>query len=170
MTPAGEPASGGKAPAAGVPAAGAATGAGPITTPAPAMRLLPRITPENEFFWTSGADGRLRFLRCEECAYLVHPPSPRCPRCLSKKLSPTPVSGKAKVLSFTVNHQPWIPGFDPPYVIAIVEIEEQAGVRLFTNIVDCDIEDVAIDMPVEVRFEHREDVWLPLFAPAGRSA
>jgi uncharacterized OB-fold protein len=134
---------------------------------APALRILPRVTRDNEFFWTSGKDGVLRFLRCDECNELVHPPSPMCPACLSKKLTPTPVSGRATVASFTVNHQPWIPGFDPPYVIAIVEIEEDPRVRLMTNIVGCGPDDVRIGLPVQVTFEAREDVWIPLFEPRG---
>jgi uncharacterized OB-fold protein len=130
------------------------------------FRILPRITPDNEFFWTSGADGQLRFLRCTDCGYFVHPPSPICPDCLTKSLEPTPVSGLATVATFTVNVQPWIPGFDPPYVIAMVEIVEQPGVRLTTNIVDCSPEAVHIGMPVRVTFEQYDDVWLPLFSPA----
>jgi uncharacterized OB-fold protein len=134
------------------------------------FRVLPRLTPTNEFFWTSGADGQLRFLRCKNDGYFVHPPAPICPHCLQKSLEPTAVSGRATVATFTINIQPWIPGFDPPYVIAIVEIEEQAGLRLMTNIVDCAPEDVSIGMPVQVRFEQYDDVWLPLFAPATVSA
>jgi uncharacterized OB-fold protein len=71
------------------------------------------------------------------------------------------------VLTFTVNHQAWIPGFDPPYVVAIVELEEQPGLRLTTNIVGCPIENVTIGMSVRVRFEDvGEGVFLPLFEPA----
>ena len=131
----------------------------------PGFRVLPRVTPDNEFFWTSGADGRLRFLRCDECNYYVHPPSPICPACLSKRLTPTPVSGRATVATFTINHQQWMPALEPPYVIAIVEIEEQPSVRLMTNIVNCPIDDVRVDMPVQVTFEHHDDVWLPFFEP-----
>ena len=131
----------------------------------PAFRILPRVTPQNEFFWTSGADGRLRFLRCSVCGTWVHPPTPVCPDCLSKDLAPAEVSGRATLATFTVNHQQWIPGFDPPYVFAIVEIDDAPGVRLMTNIVGCEPDDVRIGMPVQVTFEHREDVWLPLFAP-----
>ena len=131
----------------------------------PAFRILPRVTPQNEFFWTSGADGRLRFLRCSVCGTWVHPPTPVCPDCLSKDLAPAEVSGRATLATFTVNHQPWIPGFDPPYVFAIVEIDDAPGVRLMTNIVGCEPDDVRIGMPVQLTFEHREDVWLPLFAP-----
>ena len=131
------------------------------------FRLLPRLTLENEFFWTSGEDGRLRFLRCRDCGYYVHPPAPVCPRCYTKSLAPEPVSGRASVATFTVNAQPWIPGFDPPYVIAIVEIDEQPNVRLTTNVVGCPTDAVRVGMPVRVRFEHYDDVWLPLFEPAG---
>src|SRR5205085_1544912 len=90
-------------------------------------RVLPRVTPDNEFFWTSGADGRLRFLRCDECNYYVHPPSPICPECLSKRLTPTPVSGRATVATFTINHQQWMPALEPPYVIAIDGIATYPG-------------------------------------------
>ena len=130
------------------------------------FRILPRVNDENRFFWTSGEDGRLRFLRCDECGFFVHPPSPICPECLCKRLTPTAVSGRATVATFTVNHQPWIPGYDPPYVVAIIEIEEQPSVRLMTNIVRCAPDDVRIGMPVQVAFEHHDDVWLPLFEPA----
>jgi uncharacterized OB-fold protein len=53
-------------------------------------------------------------------------------------------------------------------VIALVEIDEQPSVRLMTNIVDCDVDDVYIGMPVEVTFEHNDDVWLPVFRPIAR--
>jgi uncharacterized OB-fold protein len=132
------------------------------------FRVLPRLDDDNEFFWTSGADGTLRFLRCTTCGYYVHPPSPICPNCLTRTLVPEPVSGRATVASFTVNHQPWMPTFEGPYVIALVEIDEQPSVRLMTNIVDCDVDEVHVGMPVEVTFEHNDEVWLPLFRPVER--
>ena len=131
------------------------------------FRLLPQVTDENEHFWTGGAEGELRVLRCEACAELVHPPAPLCPACFHRELSPHPLSGRAHVVTYTVNHHPWIPGFDPPYVIAIVEVEEQPGLRITTNLVDCDPDAIEIGMPVEVRFEAVDDgIHLPLFAPA----
>ena len=131
------------------------------------FRILPRVVAETEFFWTAGAAGELRFLRCDDDGTLVHPPQPRCPKCLGKALTPSAVSGRATVHTFTVNHHPWIPGFDPPYVVAIVTIAEQDDVRLTTNIVNCEPADVTIGMPVRVVFEQREDLWLPLFEPDG---
>lgn len=131
----------------------------------PAFRILPRVAPDNEHFWTGGRDGELRFLRCGACGYWIHPPSPVCPVDLSRDVAPAAVSGKATVHAFTVNHHPWIPGFDPPYVIAIVALPEQAGLRLTTNIVGCAPDEVRVGMPVRVTFEERDGVWLPLFEP-----
>ncbi|HMC52172.1 MAG TPA: OB-fold domain-containing protein [Acidimicrobiales bacterium] len=130
------------------------------------FRVLPRVTGENEHFWRGGAAGELRFLRCRDCGQYVHPPAPICPRCLSKDLGPEAVSGRARVATFTVNHQAWYPGLDPPYVIAIVEIEEQPDVRLMTNILNCEVDRVEIGMPVTVTFEQHDDVWIPLFEPS----
>jgi len=131
------------------------------------FRLLPRVTPENEFFWEGGADGKLRFQRCQGCGHYIHPPSPICPECLGREIKPEVVSGRATIHTFTVNHHAWIPGFPPPYVVAIVAIDEQPSVRLTTNIVHCPIEAVTIGMPVRVLFEEREDgIFLPLFEPA----
>jgi acetyl-CoA acetyltransferase/uncharacterized OB-fold protein len=133
------------------------------------MRPLPELTPANDWFWTSGADGRLRIQGCTECGTLVHPPVPICPNCRSRSWHPTEVSGRGTVVGFTVNTQPWLPGFDldPPYVIANVALAEDASVRLTTNIVGCDPENVHIGQEVAVRFEEHEDLWLPLFEPTG---
>ena len=132
------------------------------------FRLLPRVTDRNRHFWQGGEQGRLQFLRCAACQTWIHPPQPVCPECLGKNLSPEAVSGRARVLTYTLNHQPWVPAPDHPDCIAIVEIEEQDGLRLMTNIVNCAPEAVEIGMPVRVVFEEQEDVWLPLFEPDER--
>jgi acetyl-CoA acetyltransferase/uncharacterized OB-fold protein len=133
------------------------------------VRLLPQLTPFNEWFWASGQDGRLRIQGCQDCKALVHPPVPICPNCRSRSWAPVEVSGRATVVAFTVNRHPWLPGFDPPYVIANVALAEDPTVRLTTNIVGCDPTEVAIGQEVTVRFEQHEDVWLPLFEPTGES-
>ncbi len=138
-----------------------------MTASGPPIRLLPRLDEANRFFWTSGEDGVLRFLRCRSCRRYHHPPAPRCPYCLADHPEPEPVSGRGVVHSFTVNHQQWIPGSDP-YVVALVTLAEQEDIRLTTNLVGVDADDVAIGMPVDVVFEHHDDVWLPLFRPARR--
>jgi len=110
---------------------------------------IPEINDDNRAFWTGGETGRLM--------------TPRCPSCFSENVAPAPVSGRGHVYSFTINRQQWSPGLEVPYVIAIVELEEQRGLRLLTNIVGCPVDEVAIEMPVEVEFVHRGDAFLPVF-------
>ncbi|GAA2401693.1 OB-fold domain-containing protein [Actinomadura vinacea] len=133
-------------------------------------RPLPLITPETEFFWTSGADGRLRFQECESCTALIHPPQPVCRHCRGDGLRVRAVSGHATLVGFTVNHRFGMPGLPAPYVVAQVAIEEDPRVRLTTNVVECDPERLELGMRMEVVFEHVEDVWLPLFRPAPERA
>jgi hypothetical protein len=134
-------------------------------TPRP-FRVMPAVTEENEHFWLGGAEGELRFQRCQDCGWWLHPPGPICPSCLSGNLAIEATSGRATIFTFTVNWQPWLPNFDPPYVVAIVELPEQAGLRLTTNIVGLAHDEVAIGQAVQVVFEEYDGVWLPFFGPA----
>ena len=140
----------------------------------PTFRMLPEVTRDSLEFWTGGQHNEFRIHRCNSCGRLFHPPAPACFRCRSTDVAPTAVSGRARVAGFTVTHHQWFEGFPPPYVIAIVELEEQPDVRLTTNIIGCPIEDVSVGMPVEVVFEHWSDehgeVWIPLFRPAAEAA
>ncbi len=131
------------------------------------MRPLPQLTPVNQWFWTSGADGNLRVQGCNDCGRLVHPPVPICPVCRSRSFEPKVVSGRGTVVAFTVNQHQWLPGFEPPYAIANVALADDPAVHLTTNIVGCDPAEVHIGQEVRVRFEPHEDVWLPLFEPTG---
>ena len=132
-----------------------------MSAPAP-FRVLPALDETNEFFWTSGADGHLRFLRCQGCGYYLHPPAPRCPECGSREVEPEAVSGRGQIFTFTVNHQSW-DGSTDPYAIVIVDLAEQEGLRLTSNLVGVDLDDIEIGMPVQVTFEQHDDIYYPLF-------
>lgn len=77
-----------------------------------------------------------------------------------------PTSGRGRVATFTINHHAWKPELTEHYVVAIIELDDQPGLRLLSNVVGMPPEHVRIDMPVQVRFEQHEDVWLPLFEKA----
>jgi uncharacterized OB-fold protein len=130
-------------------------------------RVLPRLDAENRFFWTGGADGRLRFMRCQDCGTFIHPPRPVCRHCLSEKVAPEPVAGTGTVDTFTINYQEWRPGLEVPYVIARIAIDGAPGVYLTTNIVGCDVDAVQIGDPVRAKFEQQGEVYLPLFEKIG---
>jgi uncharacterized OB-fold protein len=126
--------------------------------------MLPRLTDENRAFWTGGAQGELLILRCGSCGRWVHPPVASCPDC-DGELAPQAVSGDGTLFTFTVNRHPYNPEVPVPYVIAIVELVEQEGLRFMTNLVNCDPESVAIGMPVRVAFEDHGEVFVPVFEP-----
>lgn len=127
------------------------------------VRKLPLVTPDTAPFWQGGRDGRLHIHHCDACGRYFHPPAPVCPRCASLNVAARAVSGNATVATFTINRQAWTAELKEPYVVAAVEIAEEADVRLVTNIVGIPPENVHIGMPVRVAFLQVEDVWLPLF-------
>ena len=137
----------------------------PVTADAQGRMPLPQITLDNEYFWTSGADGKLRIQECGDCRSLIHPPAADLP------LLPQPQHGCAGGVRpgrpRRVHRQPPVrlPGLPAPYVVAQVAIAEDPRVRLTTNIIDCDFDELELGQTVEVVFEQAQDVWLPLFRP-----
>jgi uncharacterized OB-fold protein len=136
-----------------------------------APRVPPPLTEATAYYWQAGAAGELRILRCQDCGYYIHPWTVCCAVCMSTNLAAERVSGNGRVYTFSVNHRAWNPLIAVPYVIAVVELDEQPGLRVITNIIDCDPEIVRCEMPVEVRFERFPDdapdvrEFGPLFAP-----
>ena len=131
-------------------------------------RKLPALEPDSAFFWSSGEDGKLRIQRCTDCRTWQHPPFPRCTSCGSEAVAPEVVSGRGRVAAYTINYEAWLPGLEVPFVFASVELEEQAELYVFTNIL-APVDSVRIGMPVSVSFEQHDDVWLPMFTPSERA-
>jgi uncharacterized protein len=129
------------------------------------LQPLPEVTDDTAAFWEGGVDGVLRIHRCRSCAQWFHPPAPVCPACLSVDVGPAPTSGRATVQGFTVNVQPWAPGMEVPFVIAVVSVDDAPGVHLTTRLVDVDPAAVSVGLAVEVTFLQVEDIHLPLFRP-----
>ena len=130
-------------------------------------RFVPQPTPETKPFWEGTKNGELRLQRCDACAHVYFPPRPFCPSCAGRKVSWFRASGKGRLYSYVIHHRP-VPGFTPPYAIAVVELAE--GPRMMTNIVECPQtpEALQLDMPLEVVFTPVSDqISLPLWKPAG---
>lgn len=131
-----------------------------------APRMLPELTDVNRDFWTGGAHGQLMIGRCADCRRWVHPPVATCPSC-GGTTSAEPASGRASVLTWTLNAHQFHPDIPPPNLIAIVTLDEQEDLRLATNLVGCEEGGVRAGMPVEVRFERHGQIHYPVFTPAG---
>ena len=128
-------------------------------------RRLPQLDEDNRAFWTRGSQGELAIYRCQSCLHYIHPPSAACPLCRGVELRAESVSGQGNVVSFSVNQQAWVEGQEVPFVLAVVELKEQPGLWLTTNIVGCTPDRVFIGQAVLVCFEEHDDVWVPLFMP-----
>ncbi|HWH97971.1 MAG TPA: Zn-ribbon domain-containing OB-fold protein [Pseudolysinimonas sp.] len=140
-----------------------------MTQSGTASRPLPVPSPETAHFWEGTRVGELRLQRCSDndCGTTYFPPRPFCPTCGSRDVAVVTASGRGILASYVISHLP-APGFEPPYAIALVDLEE--GPRMMTNIVDCPQtpEALVLDMPLVVKFTPVSDeITLPLFAPAG---
>jgi uncharacterized OB-fold protein len=130
----------------------------------PPPRILPPLDDRNRGFWTGGRDGRLLIERCDACGRWQHPPAGSCEAC-GGAVALAPVSGRGTVFTFTVNHQQFHPEVPSPYVIAIVELDEQAALRVVANVVGCDGDDLRIGLAVQVDFEQHGEHHVPVFRP-----
>lgn len=126
----------------------------------------PTVNEDTIGFWTKLQETKkLHVQQCQSCGSYSHPPRPVCHKCRKFDLEWVPVSGKGVVYSFVVYHRSAHPGFKVPYEVVLVELEE--GVRIVSNMIDCDPEDVEIGMPVEfVADQVYEDITLPKFKRA----
>src|ERR1041385_4142676 len=129
----------------------------------------PRATPETQPLWDGTASGELRLQRCQSCDAYYFPPRPFCPSCLGDDVAWETISGRGTLHSYVINHRP-APGWDEPYAIAVVQLDE--GPRMMTNIVGIENtpDNLVLDMALEVAFEPRGDMALPVFQPAGGGA
>ena len=76
-----------------------------------------------------------------------------------------PASGRGELITFTIGHQSPSAGFESPYVLAVVRLEE--GPQMVTNLVQCPPAAATVGLPVEVTFEDHGDLTLTQFRPAG---
>jgi uncharacterized OB-fold protein len=107
--------------------------------------------------------------RCADCATWHAPPWPICPSCWSDDVRPTPVSGKGIIYLLTILHTGVpMPGVDYQmgYPVAVVELEEQQGLRISATVVDCPKDQFSIGLPVELTWIERAGAPIFAFRPA----
>ena len=81
------------------------------------------------------------------------------------------VRGPARLVAWSVVRAPINPEFAPPYAPALVSLDCEPGLRLVTQIVDCDFSGLRCDMPLELCFRMLEPIRratfrAPVFRPA----
>ena len=134
---------------------------------------LERVPDYEQGFWEGTRAGELRIQRCTACGRFRHLPTPMCPECSSLEYDWTRVSGRGVVYSFVIVRHPVHPAIrereQTPYNICMIELEEQEGLRVCSNVLHMAPEDISIGTPVRVTFmpaSDDPDVVLPVFLPA----
>jgi uncharacterized OB-fold protein len=113
-------------------------------------------------FWEGCRSEELRYQRCETCGASNFPPTEHCRQCLSPELRWKQSGGVGEIYSWTVVHRPVTAEFEPPYVPAIVTLDE--GYQMLTNVIGVAPVDLAVGMRVRVQFHAvGPDVTLPYF-------
>ncbi len=141
-----------------------------LVRPAPPEMVIDALSAP---FWAAARERRLELQRCQDCGLFIHLPRPVCRRCGSFRLAFEPVSGRGSVYSYTETRRAFHPFFADrvPYLLASIELAEQAGLRMLSNLVGIAEPDVRFGMPVEVTFEDfSPDLTIPVFVPAGSLA
>ncbi|MCC6223525.1 MAG: Zn-ribbon domain-containing OB-fold protein [Thermoleophilia bacterium] len=127
--------------------------------------MLPVLYELTEPFWAAAAEGKLLIQRCRSCGAHQWYPRGHCRRCLAAAPEWVESPGRGRVHTFTIVCRSNAPGFEVPYVFAIVELEE--GVRLSANLVGIPHEQVACGLPVRVTYQRLTDrIALPQFTAA----
>lgn len=126
---------------------------------------LPRVNETTRPYWYAASQGKFLLQRCTSCATFIHYPRPWCSICWSTELEWVEGSGRGRVVTFTVVHQPPFESYaEVPYVLAVVKLEE--GPQMMANVLGIEPARMRIDLPVRVCFEEREQGFrIPQFEP-----
>jgi uncharacterized protein len=128
------------------------------------VRLEPPASDAGQPFWDATREGRLELPWCTACDRPIWYPRAFCPACAGSDVDWRPASGRATVHAFTIEQAGQTRALEPPYVVALVDLDE--GVRIMTNIVGVPADEVAVGARVEVVWEALSDGrQLPLFKP-----
>ncbi len=132
------------------------------------QKPIPQRTPETQRYWDGCKQHELWLPYCTDCDQPFFYPRFFCPHCFGWKIDWRQASGRGTLYTYAIQYRAQMPGFEPPYVTAIVQLEE--GPRLMTNLVEVepDPEHIRCEMPVEVVFQDvNDEISLPMFRPAG---
>ena len=115
---------------------------------------------DQDFFWDGAKEGKLLAQQCSSCGHVRHPPGPACPKCQSFDWKPKALSGRGVVDAWLISKHPTQPDPNPRLVVLLVLDE---GLRMVSNLVDCDLADVTLGAPVEVLYRDMGNGMMPVF-------
>ena len=119
------------------------------------LKPLPQTDGVDRPYWEGTRVGELRLQRCGNCGKYRFPANRWCPACRSDRSEWVATSGKGAIWSWCVFHKGYFEGFELPYAVVLVELDE--GVRMYSNIVDVAPADLRVGMRVRAVFDKATD-------------
>jgi hypothetical protein len=126
--------------------------------PRPPQRI---VAVEDQPFWDALDAGNFVLGRCACGAY--YPRLQACLKCGARAdaLTWVPASSRGTVRTFVIFDKPYHPYFKDrlPYAVAVIALEE--GPEITTNVIDTDVANVHIGMPVRIVIRTRGEQKIP---------
>lgn len=114
--------------------------------------------------WQAAKKGELAIRACTKCGLVLHLPKAYCHGCGGWDTEWKSVSPTATLWSYTVTERELRPGFEPPYTVVVVDLDEAPGTRLVGYLAGRP--DLEIGMPFRATFEKvNDEVTLPQWEP-----
>jgi uncharacterized OB-fold protein len=107
-------------------------------------------------FWDAANKERLVIQNCQACNRLQHPPAPRCAQCGSgEHLAWKEMRGRGKIYNYGVVYDCPVRLLqeDQPFNVAVIMLEEDPGIQMFSHLPGTPVDDVPVGASVEVVFE-----------------
>jgi uncharacterized protein len=137
----------------------------PGGAPAPGL-FEPPVTEAGAPFWDASRERRFILPHSPVTGRAMWFPREVDPTAPDRPVEWREASGAGVVHAASVHHKPG-PGRDPadgPYVVALIDLDE--GVRMLSNVVGCDPDDVVVGMRVRLTWRPLSDGrHLPQFTP-----
>ena len=126
---------------------------------------IPVPDQDSADWWDSLRDGVFAIDYCDRCQRFQHPPFESCRLC-GGPLALKAVLGSATLYSFIIQRRAMLPGFEVPYVLGLIELDDQAGLRV-SGKVCCEPEAAKIGMRLRARIEEigQSGYFAPVFDP-----
>ncbi len=100
---------------------------------------------------------RLEAAKCASCGKIFFPPRLICDKCKSRQFEKIRLKDEGKVLTYTIIRVGSSQFADQtPYAVGVVELDD--GVRITSQIVDCDFDKLTIGQRVRIEFRKIQKV------------
>lgn len=135
-------------------------------------KIIPAPDEQTRPYWEGAKEGKLVMQQCQNCKFFIHPPQFFCANCkgINPNLGWGQLSGKGKLYNYALHHDTQIGGFEDkvPYILAIIQLDEQEDLMVYGNILNAAYEDLKLGMPLQAVWEDTDnpDIKIMQWRPA----